>query len=162
MFFRSYIFCFNLKNDVWRQYLMFVDCTWCLWTVHDVCGLYLMFVDCTWCLWTVLDVCGLYLLFVDCTWCLLLLSLTCLVLQKDSNPRFRADASTTLQRIIDSNLEEYLPKFETVSEAASKEHVFERNLEKMKVRNCDNICIFEKTEASLEIETIIVLYQYRA
>lgn len=45
----------------------------------------------------------------------------------------RADTSTTLQRIIDSNLEEYLPKFETVSEAASKEHVFERNLEKMKV-----------------------------
>ncbi|CAL4086129.1 unnamed protein product, partial [Meganyctiphanes norvegica] len=45
----------------------------------------------------------------------------------------RADASTTLQRLIDSNLEDYLSKFETVSEAASKEHVFERNLEKMKV-----------------------------
>ncbi|KAA0191397.1 hypothetical protein HAZT_HAZT007379 [Hyalella azteca] len=44
----------------------------------------------------------------------------------------RSDPSTTLQRIIDSNLEEYLSKFETVSEAASKEHVFERNLEKMK------------------------------
>ncbi|XP_063845652.1 dynein axonemal heavy chain 7-like isoform X5 [Scylla paramamosain] len=44
----------------------------------------------------------------------------------------RADATTTLQRLIDSNLEDYLPKFESVSEAASKEHVFERNLEKMK------------------------------
>ncbi|KAK7077277.1 Dynein heavy chain 7, axonemal [Halocaridina rubra] len=44
----------------------------------------------------------------------------------------RADATTTLQRLIDSNLEDYLTKFETVSEAASKEHVFERNLEKMK------------------------------
>lgn len=47
---------------------------------------------------------------------------------------FRADATTTLQRLIDSNLEDYLSKFESVSEAASKEHVFERNLEKMKVR----------------------------
>lgn len=47
--------------------------------------------------------------------------------------RSRADATTTLQRLIDSNLEDYLPKFESVSEAASKEHVFERNLEKMKV-----------------------------
>lgn len=46
----------------------------------------------------------------------------------------RADATTTLQRLIDSNLEDYLSKFESVSEAASKEHVFERNLEKMKVR----------------------------
>ncbi|XP_069175792.1 dynein axonemal heavy chain 7 isoform X4 [Procambarus clarkii] len=44
----------------------------------------------------------------------------------------RADATTTLQRLIDSNLEDYLSKFESVSEAASKEHVFERNLEKMK------------------------------
>lgn len=48
-------------------------------------------------------------------------------------PSNRADPSTTLQRLIDSNLEDYLPKFETVSEAASKEHVFEKNLEKMKV-----------------------------
>ncbi|KAF2360954.1 Dynein heavy chain domain-2 [Trinorchestia longiramus] len=44
----------------------------------------------------------------------------------------RSDPSTTLQRVIDSNLEEYLSKFENISEAASKEHVFEKNLEKMK------------------------------
>ena len=51
---------------------------------------------------------------------------------------FRADATTTLQRLIDAGLEDYLSKFETVSEAASKEHVFERNLEKMKVSHIPN------------------------
>jgi len=49
----------------------------------------------------------------------------------------RPTPDLTLQKIIDMNLEEYLPKFELISEAASKEHSLERNLEKMKIEWAD-------------------------
>ena len=39
---------------------------------------------------------------------------------------------TTLAHLIDMNLDEYLPKFDTVAEAASKEYSLEKALFKMK------------------------------
>lgn len=44
----------------------------------------------------------------------------------------RRTPDLTLQRIIDMNLDEYIPKFELISEAASKEQSLEKNLQKMK------------------------------
>jgi hypothetical protein len=49
----------------------------------------------------------------------------------------RPTPELTLQKIIDMNLDEYLPKFELISEAASKEHSLEKNLEKMKAEWAD-------------------------
>ncbi|XP_035712381.1 dynein heavy chain 7, axonemal-like [Folsomia candida] len=49
----------------------------------------------------------------------------------------RPSPELTLQKIIDMNLGEYLNKFELISEAASKEHSLEKNLEKMKVEWAD-------------------------
>lgn len=39
---------------------------------------------------------------------------------------------TTLSKMIDMNLEPYIPKFEGVSESASKEYSLEKAMEKMK------------------------------
>ncbi len=44
----------------------------------------------------------------------------------------RPTPDLTLQRIIDMNLDEYISKFEMISEAASKEQSLEKNLAKMK------------------------------
>jgi dynein heavy chain len=44
----------------------------------------------------------------------------------------RPSPELTLQKILDMNLAEYLPKFEQISEAASKEHSLEKSLAKMK------------------------------
>ncbi len=44
----------------------------------------------------------------------------------------RPTPELTLQKVIDMNLTEYLPKFELISEAASKEHSLEKSLQKMK------------------------------
>jgi len=44
----------------------------------------------------------------------------------------RPNGELTLQKVLDMNLEEYVPKFELISEAASKEFSLEKNLEKMK------------------------------
>lgn len=43
----------------------------------------------------------------------------------------KISADLTLERIIDMGLEEYLPKFETISESATKENNLERALNKM-------------------------------
>ena len=42
-----------------------------------------------------------------------------------------SDQETTLAKIIDLNLDEFVPKFEIISEAASKEHNLEKLLQKM-------------------------------
>ena len=44
----------------------------------------------------------------------------------------QADEGMSLEKLVDMNLENYIPKFETISEAASKEFSLERALEKMK------------------------------
>lgn len=41
------------------------------------------------------------------------------------------DDSLTLEKIIDYGLNEYIPKFEIISEAATKENTLEQNLDKM-------------------------------
>lgn len=43
----------------------------------------------------------------------------------------KVSAELTLERIIDMGLEEYLPRFETISESATKENNLERALVKM-------------------------------
>lgn len=44
----------------------------------------------------------------------------------------RVDAELTLAKIIDYGLDEYISKFETISEAATKENNLEKALTKMK------------------------------
>lgn len=43
----------------------------------------------------------------------------------------RADADLTLAKIIDLGLEEYIPRFEVISDSATKENNLEKNLNKM-------------------------------
>lgn len=43
----------------------------------------------------------------------------------------KADETLTLLRIIDLGLDEYIPRFEAISESATKENNLERGLEKM-------------------------------
>ena len=51
----------------------------------------------------------------------------------------RPSPDLTLQKVLDMNLDEYLPKFELISEAASKEHSLEKNLERMKIEWADMV-----------------------
>ena len=44
----------------------------------------------------------------------------------------RPDESSCLSKFVDMNLEPYIPKFESISEAASKEYALEKALEGMK------------------------------
>jgi dynein heavy chain len=44
----------------------------------------------------------------------------------------KPDEETCLSKIVDMNLESYIPKFEGISEAASKEYSLEKAMEKMK------------------------------
>lgn len=44
----------------------------------------------------------------------------------------RPDDDICLSRLVDMNLEPYIPKFESISEAAAKEYSLEKALEKMK------------------------------
>lgn len=44
---------------------------------------------------------------------------------------FKPDEDTCLSKLIDMNLEAYIPRFEAISEAASKEFSLEKALEKM-------------------------------
>lgn len=43
----------------------------------------------------------------------------------------KVDADLTLEKIIDYGLDDYIEKFETISEAATKENNLEKNLKKM-------------------------------
>lgn len=49
----------------------------------------------------------------------------------------RVDAELTLSKIIDYQLDEYIPKFETISEAATKENNLEKALLRMKAEWVD-------------------------
>ena len=44
----------------------------------------------------------------------------------------KPDDSYCLSRFVDMNLDQYIPKFESISEAASKEYSLEKAMEKMK------------------------------
>ena len=44
----------------------------------------------------------------------------------------KPDESFRLSKLVDMNLEPYVPKFETISESASKEYSLEKAMEKMK------------------------------
>ena len=44
----------------------------------------------------------------------------------------RADEDMCLSKLVDMNLDAYIPKFESVSEAATKEFSLEKAMEKMK------------------------------
>ncbi len=50
-----------------------------------------------------------------------------------ANMPIRPDESMCLSRMIDMNLDSHIPKFEGISEAATKEYSLEKALEKMKV-----------------------------
>ena len=59
----------------------------------------------------------------------------------------KPDDSYCLSRFVDMNLDQYIPKFESISEAASKEYSLEKAMEKMKtewspVCRFLNICSF--------------------
>ncbi|PIK59398.1 putative dynein heavy chain 7, axonemal isoform X1 [Apostichopus japonicus] len=58
----------------------------------------------------------------------------------------KPDEDTTLSKMIDMNLEPYIPKFEGVSESASKEYSLEKAMEKMK-------------EEWAEIEFVVIPYR---
>lgn len=44
----------------------------------------------------------------------------------------KPDDNYCLSRFVDMNLDQFIPKFETISEAASKEYALERAMDKMK------------------------------
>ncbi|XP_013422101.1 dynein heavy chain 7, axonemal isoform X2 [Lingula anatina] len=48
-------------------------------------------------------------------------------------PGFKPDEDTCLSKFVDMNLDQYIPKLESISESASKEYSLEKAMEKMKI-----------------------------
>lgn len=52
-------------------------------------------------------------------------------------PNYKPDETTSLSTFVEMNLDQYVPKLESISEAASKEYSLEKAMEKMKLEWAD-------------------------